>query len=223
MQEDFYPKLEPIKKVVPDWYKKAERFIGGKFNPDELNFNVKSCMPFLDTYLTGYYVPCPVDLWVTYENDVVDIKFRKNLHGPRSTPINVRGPESTPGMQAPPGFYDRHFTWLTKFTIKSPKGYSLLITQPLNRTDLPTYTLSGIVDAENAMYGGNIPFFVKKGFTGLIPEGTPIMQIIPIKRESWKLVENNDVSKEGLYIENKSTASMGGFYKKNLWKKKDYQ
>ena len=32
----------------------------------------------------------------------------------------------------------------------------------------------------------NFPFFIKEGFTGLIPYGTPIVQIIPFKRDDWK-------------------------------------
>lgn len=224
MENEVFPKLGNMKEIIPDWYKKADRMMDKEFNPEFLNFTVKACMPFLDTYLTGYYVPSPVDLWVKNENGDVEVKWRKDGSTPETIPpISVRGPNATPGMQTPSGYYEKHFTWITKFTIKSPKGYSLLITQPLNRMDLPTYTLSGIVDAENAMYGGNIPFFVKEGFSGLIPAGTPIMQIIPIKQDSWKIVENPEILKQGKLLEKLSTTKMGGFYKSKLWRKKQYK
>jgi hypothetical protein len=45
----------------------------------------------------------------------------------------------------------------------------------------------GIIDTDvyHAAGKNSVPFFLKEGFTGLIPSGTPMYQIIPIKREPW--------------------------------------
>lgn len=213
-----------MKDIIPEWYKKLEKFTGGKLDIEPSTVNVKSCIPFLDTYLTGYYVPTPVDFLVTEENGEVFVKWRKweDPNVPLSSYVGVRGPEMTKGMPTPPGYHDKHFTWTTQLSLKCPKGYSLLITQPLNRFDLPTYTLTGIVDAENILQSGNLPFFVKKGFTGLIKAGTPIMQVIPIKNEPWKLVENENLYEEAELVAAKSSSRIIGFYKDNFWQKKQY-
>jgi hypothetical protein len=97
-----------------------------------------------------------------------------------------------------------------------------MISHPANRFDLPFTTLSGIVDSDTALHEGNLPFFIKEGFEGLIPKGTPIFQIIPFKRENWKSEIDRDISIEA----NKNAFSAGsvlfGWYKSKVWKRKTY-
>jgi hypothetical protein len=54
------------------------------------------------------------------------------------------------------------------------------------RDDLPFYSLPSIVDTDRHPAPVNFPFFLRKDFTGILESGTPIMQIIPFKREEWK-------------------------------------
>lgn len=222
MHSPVYNKLGLMKNIIPEWFKKTEKFIGGKLDIEPSTLTVKNCIPFLDTYLTGYYIPTSVDLLVTEENGEVFVKWKRGIVNPDDMYVGVRDGSMTPNMPTPHGYHEKHFTWMTKYNIKCPEGYSLLFTQPLNRMDLPTYTLSGIVDAEYVLNSGNVPFFVKKGFTGLIPAGTPIMQVIPIKRESWKLVENNDLLEIGETNSQLSQKQIIGFYKDKFWRKKEY-
>ena len=51
-----YP--EPIRKQIPDWYKK----ISGKQN------TVKTCRPFLDAFSTGYALKLPSDIEIKFNN-----------------------------------------------------------------------------------------------------------------------------------------------------------
>lgn len=222
MHSPVYNKIGLMKDFLPDWFKKAEKFIGGKLDIEPSTLTVKNCIPFLDAYLTGYCIVTPVDLLVTEEDGDIKVKWKYGVGGPGDMYIGVRDSSMTPGMPTPSGYHEKHFTWMTKHVIKCPEGYSLLFTQPLNRMDLPTYTLSGIVDAEYTLNSGNIPFFVKKGFTGLIPAGTPIMQVIPIKREKWNLLENEDLLKEGEINTQYSQKHILGYYKSKYWHKKEY-
>ena len=48
------------------------------------------------------------------------------------------------------------------------------------------------------------------------------MQVIPIKRESWKLVENNDLLEIGETNSQLSQKQIIGFYKDKFWRKKEY-
>ena len=73
------------------------------------------------------------------------------------------------------------------WTIELPPGYSLLVTHPINRHDLPFVTLTGLVDADR--YRDNFMHFPARwldpDFNGVLPKGTPVAQCLPIKRENW--------------------------------------
>jgi hypothetical protein len=73
------------------------------------------------------------------------------------------------------------------WTIELPPGYSLFITHPVNRQDLPFQTLTGLVDADR--YKENFIHFPASwrdaGFNGVLPKGTPVAQCLPIKRDAW--------------------------------------
>jgi hypothetical protein len=51
--------------------------------------------------------------------------------------------------------------------------------------------MSGIIDTDSDLFvtWGQLPFFIRKGFTGIIPCGTPLYQIIPFQRDSWQTEE----------------------------------
>jgi hypothetical protein len=88
---------------------------------------------------------------------------------------------------------------------------------------LPFLTSSAVVD-DYVMPGANMSFFIKKGFEGEIPAGTPIAQVIPFKREEWEAK-----STKGLWDEADATVKapiselLNGHYRKNFWKKKVYK
>jgi hypothetical protein len=103
-----------------------------------------------------------------------------------------------------------------------PKGYSCIIMHPLNRHDLPFLTLSGIVDADSMLHNGSIPFYIKEDFEGLIKAGTPILQVIPFKRESWKIVEKRGLFEKAAVNGKRSLNYTYGWYKKFSWNKKEY-
>jgi hypothetical protein len=69
---------------------------------------------------------------------------------------------------------------------------------------------------------GNLPFFLKEGFEGIIPKGTPIAQIIPFKRESWNLQKDAALVNESRLNSRNSDSVIFGWYKKTIWKKKSY-
>ncbi len=115
------------------------------------------------------------------------------------------------------------FTWDLHVSYTLPKGYSALITHPLNRNDLPFTTVSGIIDSGIVMSPhGNVPFYLKKNFTGVIPQGTPVAQIIPFSQKSWHLKKTKGLSKAGMQHNLLGGLVFSGWYKKNIWTKKEY-
>jgi hypothetical protein len=214
--EEWYPPLSLSKP--PEWYNK-EKFTNisdMKSLPDEKN--IRQCIPVMDSYYSGYTIETPCDLAVRIENTKPVITWSTAS----INPVKIRSHEIAGGLPIPHGHNDSHFVWNFDMVLKTPAGYSLLITHPLNRYDLPFTTLSGIVDADIMLHQGTLPFFIKEGFEGFIPKGTPYAQVLPFKRESWKSQENQDLYEKGKILTMNCSVSKG-FYRKNIWHKKDYK
>ena len=105
-------------------------------------------------------------------------------------------------------------------------GYSAIYVHPLNRYDLPFVTVSGIIDNDKMDTPGLMPFFLKDGFEGLIPKGTPYAQVIPFKREDWtseeKMYTQEEILERHNFQANKFRTPEGGAYKKKVWSRKRY-
>lgn len=226
----FYPKNETIKELVPppqkvevpDWFKKIPLHTDNekkfRFRNGNPNYSVKACMPFLDTFMTGYTFNLPCDVFVELDTDG---RHTVNWHPALPAPITGRefNQKLIPHQK---GHDDWNFSWLTHWGIKLPKGYSALLTHPLNRTDLPFITSSGIMDADTWGIWGNQPFSFQSGFEGVIPAGTPIIQIIPFKRHSWHSRVSEKLSKWANFESLRRGRTFRGYYKDNYWSKKDF-
>jgi hypothetical protein len=110
---------------------------------------------------------------------------------------------------------------------KLPKGWSALITSPNNRFDLPFRATTGIVDSDlfygmSAGQGGNYPFYLNKGFEGIIPVGTPMYQIIPFKRENWKSTQLKYDEEDAIKKHTNIRRHFVSGYKKEYWQKKTF-
>jgi len=95
-------------------------------------------------------------------------------------------------MRQMPGSPMESFTvlkWMNPWRIETPKDYSLLFLPPLNRLDSPIIPLTGLVDTDTFDNIVNIPFIHSMlepgGSEIMIPAGTPICQIIPVRRDTW--------------------------------------
>jgi hypothetical protein len=79
--------------------------------------------------------------------------------------------------------------WMNPWRIETPKDYSLLFLPPLNRLDNPIIPLTGLVDTDTFDNIVNIPFIHSMLEAGgpevIIPAGTPICQVIPVRRDTW--------------------------------------
>jgi hypothetical protein len=214
-----YP--QPSRRYIPAWYRKAEKFIGGKpiLNSyyDQGATTVKGCVPFLDAFTTGYTVELCQDVQILNVDGEPSINWQ-------TEPVMVeqRSIKALQGMDIGKEYHEINFAWKQIFYIKLPKNYSLLVTHPLNHFDLPFTTISGVVDADAIMSKGNLPFLLKKDFEGIIPKGTPIAQLIPFKRDSWNSEIDNNIISDGDKFSINARRVVSGWYKNNVWNKKNY-
>lgn len=205
--EKTVPCPEPSKFFIPEWYKNIP---GGK---DIIN--VKKCIPFLDSMSVGYIQKTWTDIYV--ENNNGKISF---FHDHEVTMFRYRKETNIPVSQY---YYQIELVWQRPWSIILPEGMSALVSHPINRIDLPFTTMSGVVDFDQFIHTpiGNIPFFIKKDFTGLIPSGTPMFQIIPFKRNEWQS-EKQKFSEQFWQEKLNEKHGIVDFYKKKIWQKKRF-
>ena len=219
---DLVPPPQPAKLITPEWYKNIPNLDGKKkltFDPNGApnNKNIKMCMPFLDAMSVGYIQTTWCEIYVEKEDDGgVRYYYASNPQ--------IMSHREKPAIEKNDSYYDLEFVWRSPWVPKVPKGYSVLLTHPNNRVDLPFTTLSGVIDADSYYHTpfGNFPFYIHKDFEGLIPIGTPMYQMIPVKRENWKSSINEfdatETSQRYATVLNRFSST----YKKLFWSRKNY-
>jgi hypothetical protein len=208
-----------VKKHIPKWYKDIENVIIEKNPFSPVVKSAKACMPFLDCLTTGYVYETTQDIRITQVDG--GTAFQWNISSPDMVTIDER--DISNPVPTPPGFLNNHYVWKIPFSMQTPAGYSCLITHPLNRTDLPFMSVSGIIDSDYGVASGGYPFFLKEGFSGIIPTGTPILQIIPFKRDNWISEYSEDLKDIEYKNSYYSNRVIMGWYKNKVWKKKSFE
>jgi hypothetical protein len=217
MAFEFCEKPYPASKLVPGWWKDANLTFE---NPNIPIFNLstfKRCIPMLDVLTAGYIIPLHSDIEVAQDNNSPVIIW--SLNRPVIEPHVV---SRVNGLEIPEGYSKSVFKYMTSWIIKTPPGYSALITHPFGYKNLPFQSFSGIVDSDTFHGDINTPFVLKENFSGLIPKGTPMMQVIPFKREDWKheITMGTVFEREKIY--NILTSKIHSGYKKIFRSPKSY-
>jgi hypothetical protein len=216
--------IAPASDFIPDWYRKSPSTINNNNsfllpdNPAATSSTYKKCSPFYDALSSGYIMYLSSDIEVIYKNDTPHILWRTN-----DTLVTEHSNNQWEGLPVPEGYFPFVYKWNNELILKSPKDYSLLFLNPINRFDLPFQVISGIVDCDAYELSTHFPFFIKKGFTGIIEKGTPIVQIIPIKRDSWvRQVEKYNKKEISVQLK-KYFSTIKRSYKNNYWFRKEYK
>lgn len=216
------PMPKPAKLYIPEWYKQIPATKDIEFRDGNLINDigaVKRCMPFLDSLTTGYIQESWCDIHIHNRNNIITYTH--------SAPPTIMAARDRKALTISEKYYALEFTWRMPWAPKLPKGYSAMYTHPLNRIDLPFTTTSGIVDSDLFFHtsegGGNYPFYIEKDFEGIIPAGTPMYQIIPIKRESWKSSPIPFNEDDSIRRDRVVRRHFFNSYKKQFWQKKSYE
>ncbi|HEY0440587.1 MAG TPA: hypothetical protein VGD36_10980 [Xanthobacteraceae bacterium] len=183
---DTLPRPIPAVEGLPEWFKAMpQRAFSELLNSEQLT--VKKCPPFIDAMTCGYLIPLASDLRVENGEFSWDREVPAgSLFAAPHSPIDFHDNSQVTGSP----FFEEDRV-LIKFngfwTIELPEGYSLLVTHPLNREDLPFRTLTGLVDADR--YRDNFLNFPARwrdpDFNGVLPAGTPVAQCVPVLRKEW--------------------------------------
>jgi hypothetical protein len=202
-------KPQPASRAIPEWY----RLTPGVKEKQE---TVKKCIPILDALTTGYVIPLPADVWKRKG----DPKFHEDTE---LKIVSEHIPVQTDMFPNPEEFDPQPYKWNNYWYIKTPKGYSTYFTHPVNSPFLPFYSFTGVVDTDKHPLIINFPFLIRKDFDGVIPAGTPMIQLFPFKRSDWNMDVIDDKEPPNY---SKQFQAMGqapfAWYKRQWWSKKIY-
>ena len=191
------PRPIPASKGLPQWFKSLSRVPQGgeKYGVQ----TIKRCVPVLDAATNGFYIPAWCDFAVSVgqaENEETG-QMEPALRVEPSSSLNFDAAPITPhawaqvGDDCPIGNYDLGKI-LLKFTnpwvIETPKGWSCLFKSPPHHYS-NLRIMEGVVDTDTYHRMVNFPFFWDGHKEGdfLIEAGTPLVHVIPFKRESVDL------------------------------------
>ncbi len=229
----------PAKSFLPQWYRDGEMFLNKHTalkttsnDPDRVA-GMKSCIPFLDAMVSGYMIHSWIDLEITRNDGQVEWRYiRKNEYSDKYEEIidfplpmiTERPGDIGETIPRPAGHSQNHLAFNGVWGIKVPRGWSLMVTHPMNRFDLPFTTTSGFMDSDEFTASGNIPFFIKEGWTGVIPKNTPFAQLIPIQRKTWISKVDTGINESWAHTVGENARSVNyGYYKKSIWVRKEYE
>ena len=228
--KQFYP--QPASKELPEWYKDTNSYKYSDkqkgIDPNHTTATIKKCIPIFDAITSGYIIYSHCDVYVTQElTDTGKLIPRYSYtSGPAiemhpvwqgdKHPFKMIDSVTKEGQDFP--------KWMNPWVITTPSGYSCFFTQPIHRKSVFTI-LTGIVDTDTYASTVNFPFVLNTPtFEGLIPAGTPIAQVIPFKRENWKLQFGNqkDIIKHFAVVKTIRSKFFNA-YKTYYWVKKQYK
>jgi hypothetical protein len=217
---DFFPP-KPAIKNIPDWYKNTPEYAGDQGKRISINgetpSTIKKCIPVLDATTAGYILYTQVDVQVTQVNGLPYFHWSDqsaiSFHPIDQNPLHPKRNEAP---------YPK---WTNPYSIKTPPGYSTLFLPPMHSPNGIFTILEGLVDTDTYQAPVNFPFILNDvKWEGIIDAGTPMAQVIPIKRDSWKHKIGSDKERmEQKMISHKLKTLFFNSYKKQFWSRKEYR
>lgn len=217
---DFFPP-KPAIKNIPEWYKNMEEYLGNKKeiwqDTTTIPGTIKKCMPVFDAMTAGYILFTQVDVQVSQKDGAPYFNWASqnaiDFHAQEQAllhPVNNGAPFPK---------------WMNSYTIQTPQGYSSLLVQPMHNDNKIFTILPGIVDTDSYFSPVNFPFVLNDlSWTGIIPAGTPMVQVIPFKRDSWEhKIGGEKEIKDSIRTFNKVKTKFFNSYKYNFWNRKEFK
>ena len=220
LELDFFPP-KPAAKEVPDWYKNTSSYVSEQGKVISNNGNsphtVKKCIPVFDAMTAGYILYTQVDIQVN-QQDGLPYYIWSSQDAISFHPID-QAPLHPARNEAP---YPK---WNNPYAISTPPGYSTLFVPPMHNPNGIFTILPGLVDTDTYKAPVNFPFVLNDAkWEGVIPAGTPMVQVIPIKRDAWEhKIGSDKENKEQSFVSAKLKTLFFNSYKRQFWSRKEYK
>lgn len=213
----------PAIKLIPEWYKNQNKYTNGEKEYGQtgtVNHTIKACMPVFDLMSAGYIYTLPGDVLISRDGaGNINTLWSTNA----STLVQSHPQQQYDSYSIPEEYEPVGLKFINPWISVTPAGYSSLYIHPSFRDDLPFQIIPAIVDTDTHPINVNFPFFIRKDFEGMIPMGTPIMQIIPFKREKWshKIILEHDESLNKIW--KRAEGKVSNRYKTFFRQKKEWK
>jgi hypothetical protein len=178
----------PASKSLPEWYKKEDP------NNTEFQSTIKRCMSIFDVMTAGYTLYFPCDIYVdATDPDVLDIRApylvdQQGVDIFKSNITNTHPYEQYLNYTLDSSYHRSIFRVDPLWYVSTEEGYSSLFI-PTSHPDNDNFAaLPGIIDTDKYVSQGYFSIAIKKGFKGIIKQGTPLVQVFPFKREEFSMV-----------------------------------
>jgi hypothetical protein len=188
---EFAPAPKPGIRFVPDWYKAQP---GSKNDEASIpqgfaTSTVKRCMPIFDAMTAGYILGAPCDIYLD-ATDPEKLSWSLPIHIKKYEHdlFSFHSPEQYENYPINPDEYHKQLLRvMPTYAVGTEEGYSTFFMNPHHTDDSPLWAFSALVDTDKFISDGHLSFLVKKNFKGVIKQGTPLVQVFPVKREEWSM------------------------------------
>lgn len=207
-----YP-VKPANEFLPEVWKK----IPLEKQTDVGSYKTVKACPGIGDWLTmGYIIPA----WS-------DIVLKNTEYGPDVTLSNHDGaashsPSECSGLLYTKSHYGGSIKLPCKWMIKTAPGWSIMIVPLWYHENLPIEAMPGIIHSDTHHTEVNFNFILKTEEEFRIKAGTPLVKVIPFKRQDVDAVSRAardiDVKRHNtwLKIQHSVTNALGKFYRKKV-------
>ncbi|MFN7224754.1 MAG: hypothetical protein ACK4MS_12105 [Paracoccaceae bacterium] len=170
------------KSYLPDWFRKLPPVDPDVESPTNTGLTIKRCLPFLDAMTTGWIIPLPATVRLEISEGGTKVDSGWDFDRPLVASHGMHQVKGNPMGARPP------CKFINFWTITTPPGWSCLFVNPLNRPNGVFEVVAGVVDTDTYRSPIHFPFFAT-GEDGLytIEKGSPMVQVIPFKRDATQL------------------------------------
>jgi hypothetical protein len=225
---DVFPEPEPSIKNIPEWYRLQPSYYNNdtKVVNGQQQLTIKKCLAVFDAMTSGYLLKCPVDIYIDTTQDNPIFQIAPHFNNLQIPIISYHAKEQVSHY---PIDKEKYIDFILRinlvWVVSTPKGYSSLFIAPQHNESSPINAISAIIDTDEFYSAGAFSFIVEKGYKGIIKRGTPLVQVLPFKRERWnsKINKNFDVHNTLRHQMYKVRSIFNGGYKNFFWHKKEYK
>jgi len=178
---------EPVaaKSAIPEWFRKLPPVDQSHVHANNNGLTVKRCMPFLDAMTTGWVLPLAATVRLEVRDGGKTVEAGWEIDRVMVSNHSMHQVAGNPRDPRPPCKFHNYWTVIT------PPGWSCLFVPPLNRPSPVFECIAGVVDTDTYTSLINFPF-IATAPDGVytIERGTPIVQVIPFRRDTTSLSGN---------------------------------
>jgi hypothetical protein len=169
----------PAKSYIPDWFRRLPAVDPDRVSATDTGLTIKRCLPFVDAMNTGWIIPLPATVRLDIREGGARVDAGWDFD---QTLVSFHGSHQVKGHpKSAVAACKFHNFW----TIVTPPGWSCLFVDPLNRPNGIFELVAGIVDTDNYAAPVHFPFFpVAPDGLHVIEKGSPMVQVIPFRRDS---------------------------------------